>query len=102
MGYCNILCEVFAMKKQTWLRIGGICLLAAAAVIALGEILPLILVPLLLNMPAVSGDIGIIGGADGPTSIIVATSGRSGTVSDILIALALVIFGIILLKKAKR
>ena len=90
------------MKNQTWFRVGGICLLAAAAVIALGEILPLILVPLLLNMPAAGGDVGIIGGADGPTSIIVATSVGSGAVSDILIVLALVIFGIILLKKAKR
>lgn len=90
------------MKKQTWYRVGGICLLAAAAVIALGEILPLILVPLLLKMPAAGSDVGIIGGADGPTSIMVATSSGTGTVSDILIILALLIFGILLLKKAKR
>ena len=49
-----------------------------------------------------SSSIGIIGGADGPTAILVTTDFNWWRIAGIIIAIAVVIVGVVLLFKKKK
>lgn len=89
-------------RSRTLMRIAAICMIAAAAVFALVEIVPLIVLTVLLAKPIDAGSVGIIGGADGPTSVFVTAPDWVGLAVGTAIFAALLVLGIVLLKKAKR
>ncbi len=73
---------------------GGIVLLSVAAPMVIGS---------LLKVQAVANTIGIIGGADGPTAVVlVGTLGGASTVIEILLGVVLIVGGIWGLKKTKK
>jgi len=88
--------------KQIWLRVAAVCMIAAAAAIALGELLPLLLLVIFSMKPQAGADLGVIGGADGPTAIFVTGPNWPGFAVHVFLAAVLLTVGIILLKKAKR
>lgn len=73
--------------------VGALLLLSAAAPMIVGMI---------LNVPSANPSMGIIGGADGPTAIVVAGSvSTGGMMITIAIGLLLIAAGILALVKCK-
>lgn len=58
-------------RSKTLMKIAAICMIVAASVFAVVEIVPLIALTVLLAKPVDAGSVGIIGGADGPTAVFV-------------------------------
>ena len=77
--------------------VGGMVLLSVAAPVIIGAILE-------FQMKAqVAGSVGIIGGADGPTSIMVTGVTRVGSaVTEVVVGVLLIIAGIWGLRKRKK
>ena len=76
---------------------GGLVLLSVAAPVLIGAILE-------FQMKAqVAGTVGIIGGADGPTSIMVIGVTRIGSVvTEVVVGVLLIVAGIWGLRKNKK
>lgn len=73
---------------------GGFVLLSVAAPMVIGS---------LLKVQTVANTIGIIGGADGPTAVVlVGTLGGASIVIEILLGVVLIAGGIWGLKKTKK
>jgi len=62
----------------------------------------LIVLTVLLAKPIDAGTVGIIGGADGPTSVFVAAPNWTGLAVGTVIFAVLLVVGIVLLRKSKR
>ena len=90
-------------RGKTVARIAAVCLIVAAAAVLTLELLPLAITAALLT-GGETASIGIIGGADGPTSIMVASSGSAGAelVIGLVLAAAALTAGILLLRRARR
>ena len=89
-------------RSKTLMKVAAICMIVAASVFALVEIVPLIALTVLLAKPIDAGSVGIIGGADGPTSIFVTAPDWTGlAIGTVLFAILLTV-GIVLLRKSKR
>ena len=89
-------------RSRTLMKIAAICMIVAASVFAAVEIIPLIVLTVLLAKPVDAGAVGIIGGADGPTSVFVTAPDWVGLAVGTMIFAVLLAVGILLLKKAKR
>lgn len=89
-------------RSKTLMKIAAICMIVAASVFAVVEIVPLIALAVLLAKPVDAGSVGIIGGADGPTSVFVTAPDWAGLVIGTVIFAVLLAVGIILLRKSKR
>ena len=89
-------------RSRTLMKVAAVCMIVAAAVFAAVEIIPLIVVTILLAEPLDAGTVGIIGGADGPTSIFVAAPDWVGLAMGTAIFVVLLAVGIVLLRKSKR
>ena len=89
-------------RSRTLMKIAAVCMIAAASVFALVEIIPLIVLTVLLAKPIDTGSVGIIGGADGPTSVFVTAPDWAGLAAGTAIFAVLLVLGIVLLRKAKR
>ena len=89
-------------RSKTLMKIAAICMIVAASVFAVVEIVPLIALTVLLAKPIDAGTVGIIGGADGPTSVFVTAPDWAGLVIGTVIFAVLLAVGIILLRKSKR
>ena len=89
-------------RSRTLMKIAAICMIAAASVFAVVEIIPLIVLTVLLAKPIDTGSVGIIGGADGPTSVFVTAPNWTGLAVGTAIFAVLLVLGIVLLKKSKR
>ena len=87
-------------RSKTLMKIAAICMIVAASVTALVQLVPLVAMSIMVKQHV--GSIGVIGGADGPTSIFVAGPDWTGTVIGVLLFAALLAVGIILLRKSKR
>ena len=87
-------------RGKTLMKIAAICMIVAASVTALVQLVPLVAMSIMVKQHV--GSIGVIGGADGPTSIFVTGPDWSGTVIGLLLFAALLAVGIILLRKSKR
>ena len=76
---------------------GGLVLLSVAAPVLIGDILE-------FQMKAqVAGTVGIIGGADGPTSIMVTgVTGIGSVVTEVVVGVLLIVAGIWGLRKNKK
>ena len=77
-------------------------LFSVAAVFAAVEIIPLIVLTILISQPLDASSVGIIGGADGPTSVFVAAPNWAGLAIGTAVFAVLLTVGIVLLKKAKQ
>ena len=89
-------------RSKSLMKVAAICMIVAASVFALVEIVPLIALTVLLAKPIDAGSVGIIGGADGPTSIFVTAPDWTGlAIGTVLFAILLTV-GIVLLRKSKR
>ena len=86
-------------RSKSLMKVAAICMIVAASVFALVEIVPLIALTVLLAKPIDAGSVGIIGGADGPTAILV--SGNCGGIVLAVLVLAAVTV-IILLRKRRK
>ena len=77
--------------------VGGLVLLSVAAPVLIGAILE-------FQMKAqVAGSVGIIGGADGPTAIMVTGVSRVGSaVIEVIVGALLIVAGIWGLRKSKK
>lgn len=89
-------------RSKTLMKIAAICMIVAASVFAVVEIVPLIALTVLLAKPVDAGSVGIIGGADGPTSIFVTAPDWTGLAIGTVIFAVLLTVGIVLLRKSKR
>ena len=89
-------------RSKTLMKIAAICMIVAASVFAVVEIVPLIALAVLLAKPVDAGSVGIIGGADGPTSIFVTAPDWTGLAIGTVIFAVLLTVGILLLRKSKR
>ena len=89
-------------RGKTLMKIAAICMIVAASVFAVVEIVPLIALTVLLAKPIDAGAVGIIGGADGPTSIFVTAPDWTGLAIGTVIFAVLLAVGIVLLRKSKR
>ena len=89
-------------RGKTLMKIAAICMIVAASVFAVVEIVPLIALAVLLAKPIDAGAVGIIGGADGPTSIFVTAPDWTGLAIGTVIFAVLLAVGIVLLRKSKR
>ncbi|MBQ3108581.1 MAG: helix-turn-helix domain-containing protein [Clostridia bacterium] len=90
-------------RSRTVLRIVAGCLIAIAAVVVISILIPLIQ---WLQFMGGAGSLGIIGGADGPTSIYIASSPDGSlwvtvTIAVLIIA-ALVAVAVLLLRRARK
>ena len=76
---------------------GGLVLLSVAAPVLIGDILE-------FQMKAqVAGTVGIIGGADGPTAVMVTGVTRVGSaVIEVVVGVLLIVAGICGLRKSKK
>ena len=88
-------------RSKTLMKIAAICMIVAASVFAVVEIVPLIALTVLLAKPVDAGSVGIIGGADGPTSIFVTAPDWTGLAIGTVIFAVLLTAGIVLLRKSK-
>ena len=85
------------MTKRKLLRVLSFAALTVGLLtLAAGTILPL----LLTNFTAFSPSVGIIGGADGPTAIVVATT--TGIAWELIIGLVLAAAGIVGLAATRK
>ena len=77
--------------------VGGLVLLSVAAPVLIGDILE-------FQMKAqVAGTVGIIGGADGPTAVMVTGVTRVGSVvTEVVVGVLLIVAGIWGLRKNKK
>ena len=84
--------------------VAAVCMIVAASVFAVVKIVPLIALAVLLAKPIDAGSVGIIGGADGPTSIFVTTTIASmwKIIAQPVLAVAVIVAAIIILRKTKR
>lgn len=74
--------------------VGGLVLLGAVAPMIIGTI---------LKAQTAASSVGIIGGADGPTAImLVGTIGAGGVIFEIVIGVLLIVAGIWGLRKLKK
>lgn len=89
-------------RSRTLMKIAAICMIVAASVFAVVEIIPLIALTVLLAKPIDTGSVGIIGGADGPTSVFVTAPDWVGLAVGTVIFAVLLALGIVLLRKSKR
>lgn len=89
-------------RSRTMMKIAAICMIVAAAVFAAVEIIPLIVLTILISQPLDASSVGIIGGADGPTSVFVAAPNWAGLAIGTAVFAVLLTVGIVLLKKAKQ
>ena len=87
-------------RSKTLMKIAAICMIVAASVTALVQLVPLVAMSIMVKQHV--GSIGVIGGADGPTSIFVTGPDWSGAVIGLLLFAALLAVGIVLLRKSKR
>jgi len=87
-------------RSKTLMKIAAICMIVAASVTALVQLVPLVAMSIMVKQHV--GSIGVIGGADGPTSIFITGPDWGGTVIGLLLFAALLAVGIILLRKSKR
>ena len=79
-------------------------MIVAAGVYALFEIVPWIIIMVIANRVSAgeTASVGIIVGADGPTSIFVTTPEWTSVAMGAVICAVVLIVGIVLLRKAKR
>ena len=89
-------------RSKSLMKVAAICMIVAASVFALVEIVPLIALTVLLAKPIDARSVGIIGGADGPTSIFVTAPDWTGLAIGTVIFAVLLVVGIVLLRKSKR
>jgi putative transcriptional regulator len=89
-------------RSRTLMRIAAVCMIVAASVFAAVEIIPMIVLAVLLAKPIDAGTVGIIGGADGPTSVFVTSPDWAGFAVGAAVFAVLLVVGIILLRKSKR
>ena len=90
-------------RSRTLMKIASICMIVAASVYAVVELLPLVLIAATVaKSSGKSGAVGIIGGADGPTAIFVTSPSWVQMAVGATICAAVLTVGIILLKKSKR
>lgn len=83
-------------------KILSVISIIAGGVVLLGVAAPMI-IGLILEAQAEASTIGIIGGADGPTAImLVGTIGAGSVVVEVLIGVLLIAVGIRGLKKQKK
>lgn len=83
-------------------KILSVISIIAGGVVLLGVAAPMI-IGLILEAQAEAGTIGIIGGADGPTAImLVGTIGACSVVAEVLIGVLLIAVGIRGLKKVGK
>lgn len=89
-------------RSRSLMKIAAVCMIVAAAVFAAVEIIPMIVLAVLLAKPIDAGAVGIIGGADGPTSVFVTAPDWAGLAIGTAIFAVLLVVGIVLLRKSKR
>ena len=89
-------------RSRALMKVASVCMIAAASVFALVELVPLIVTMILLGQSVDASTVGIIGGADGPTAIFVAAPEWSEVVICALVVAALLAVGIVLLRKTRR
>jgi len=89
-------------RSRTLMKIAAICMITAASVFAAVEIIPMIVLAILLAEPLDAGSVGIIGGADGPTSVFITGSDWPQFAAGVAICAVVLAVGIVLLRKAKR
>jgi len=90
-------------RSRSLMRIAAICIIAAASVFALVELLPIVLIGVLTAQQSHSGSVGIIGGADGPTSIFISASPDWGGLAlGTAIFTVVLVAGILLLRKSGK
>ena len=89
-------------RSKTLMKVAAICMIVAASVFAAVEIIPMIVLAVLLAKPIDAGSVGIIGGADGPTSVFVTGPDWPSLAIGAAIFAVLLIVGIVLLMHAKR
>ncbi len=104
-GYTAVLSNKKHDKEQKMRKEISVAVIAIGMLILLGSAVPMLIgvivaVTAELSMPA---SVGIIGGADGPTAIMISSiSGIGGTVVMIVIGILLIAAGIWGLIKAKK
>ena len=90
-------------RGRTLMRIAAVCMIVAASVYGVVELMPLVLIAVALGKNhGGSASVGIIGGADGPTAIFLTAPGWVQLAVGAAICAAVLAVGIILLKKSKR
>ena len=86
-------------RSRRLTKIAAVCMIIAASAFALVEIIPLIALGVMVHRN--SGSIGVIGGADGPTSIFITSPDWVQFAVGAAICAAVLVVGIILLRKSK-
>ena len=90
-------------RGRILMRIASVCMIVAASVYGVVELLPLVLIAATVaKSSGQSGAVGIIGGADGPTAIFVTSPGWVQLAVGAILCAAVLAAGMILLKKSKR
>lgn len=91
-------------RSRTLMRIAAICIIVAAVVFAVVELLPLVLVGVIVGQEQLKGSsVGIIGGADGPTSVFISASTDWGSLAlGAAICAVVLTVGILLLRKSGK
>ena len=90
-------------RSKSLMKIAAICMIVAASVFAAVEIVPMVVLAVLLAKPIDAGTVGgIIGGADGPTSVFVTGPDWPQFAIGAAAFAVLLVVGIILLRKSKR
>lgn len=89
-------------RSRALMKVASVCMIAAASVFALVELVPLIVTMILLGQSVDASSVGIIGGADGPTAIFVTSPDWTEFLICAVIVAALLAVGIVLLKKTRR
>ena len=91
-------------RNRTLTKVAAVCMIVAAGVYALFEIVPWIIIMVITNRVSAgeTASVGIIGGADGPTSIFVTTPEWTSVAMGAVICAVVLIVGIVRLRKAKR
>ncbi len=89
-------------RSRKLMQVAAWCMLCAAVVCALAELVPLVITAVLLGKFAGMEDVGIIGGADGPTAIFLTGPDWQSLMIAGVICTALIAMAVALLRKAKR
>ena len=90
-------------RSRTLMKVAAICMIVVAAVYTVMELLPLVVVAVLFGTSkSESASVGIIGGADGPTSIFVTAPDWAQLAIGAANCAAVLVVGIVLLRKSKR
>lgn len=96
-----MMAERNSRSRSIWFRVVAVVLIAVAVIMIVCTVLTLTRLWFLVSP---SSSIGIIGGADGPTEIFVASTAFDWIVPVIMsfVPVALIVLSVYLLKKAKR